>query len=465
MVKLTTIFLLLLSINAFATDMVFRGTMSKYGTIGYASDIVIRQDTTVNNTWNIPATTIIHFESDGHISGTGTINGGIIQASYLSNLFDTTLTVRPSGMYNINFSARWMGAAPSRSARDNRNSIQKAIDICKGSFPLFIPRGTYNIDTTLKIESRVSNTYVSVALHLFGESNSWDEGGVGTILQFQNRAQAGIALQLNKGTEIHNLNIRGKWISPTGTVQSYYARTYAEYRDSTCGQFYFGIEIDYVYNPGGNGSSGINIHDCIVAKFTALIVCSLQGWSLNADAITIENMYFGECRDVVISTQGQEKGNIMRNVKCWSSHYTFFRSGQNNNIQGGGWTIDGFNVTGGNQEFMINQGLWGQVNIMNGFMEQMKSLGEIGTNSQLKISNCQFDFRPTEEIGVRDLLNSGGQGVVFDNCLFRFFGIGGILQFKGVASYISCYYQGTYYNPNPNGKYQVVLPVGIRLRL
>ena len=76
---------------------------------GISNDIVISKDTLINGIWNIPATTIVRFESGGHISGSGTINGGIITAPLTQFIFDTTITLLNTRLYNNDFSVMWYG--------------------------------------------------------------------------------------------------------------------------------------------------------------------------------------------------------------------------------------------------------------------------------------------------------------------------------------------------------------------
>jgi len=166
------------------------------GINAFAGDIVISKDTTVNNTWNIPATTIIRFETGGKISGTGTINGGIIQAAYNQFIFDTTITVNPSSLYDGIFSARWFGMNPASTGIVNRKALQKSINTCISAFELFIPKGNYTLDSTVVIQGIYQGQFVGVGIHLFGESNFWAPER-GTNLIFTNRSGNGIALQQN----------------------------------------------------------------------------------------------------------------------------------------------------------------------------------------------------------------------------------------------------------------------------
>lgn len=448
----------------------------------FAGDIVITSDTTVNSTWNIPANTIIRFETGGHITGSGTINGGIYQAAFTQNILDTNLTIAPSKMYNINFSGRWFGANPSNTGRQNRIAIQKAINLCVAyRFPLFIPSGAYTFDSSLTVAVWVGGISQPCYIKMFGEANYWDEAsGNGTYFNFTNRSGYGLGLQYNKNSDISGFVISGQFTAPTFSADTITKVQYADWRDYTCGQLYFGISIDPLPNSDNStsGSSAIFLHNLVIRKFAVGIINSLNvnGMgrnTLNAESLRYEDIYFGDMKACIISTQGQEKNNLIRNVIAWGNHYCFFRAGLDGiSPAAGNWTIDGFNLVGGIQEFMIRSDTWGQVNIMNGFTESSISIGSIISTQNLRISNCTFDVRANTEVGVRPimttntLLNSQGlPSVIFDNCLFRLFGTGGTLQFVGLAGFMNCYWYGTYYNTNPNGRVQLSLPSGLRIGL
>lgn len=441
-------------------------------TNAFAGDIFITKDTTVNDRWNIPATTVVHFQG-GRILGEGTVNGGIIDAAYTQHIFDTLLTVTPSAMYNTYFSLRWFGASPTLAPYRNATCAQKAIDLCRGMFPLFCPRGWYVFNRTLRVEHISNGTFAATSIHMIGEANYWDEGvGNGTYFTFTNKNIAGISLQYNKGTEIEHIVISGQYKVPSLTGAAYFAQTYAEYSDPTCSAYYSGIAIDFSPNQNGSssGSSGIHLHDLIIRGFTVNISHSFGG-TLNADCLLYENILFGDCKVCVLSTQGQEKGNIMRNMYCWSAHYAFFRSGLDGlNPAAGGWTIDGGNIVGGIEEFMIAASDWQPTNISNMFFESLTSIGQISTLQQLKITSCTFDFLENSLVGARVRLKTNTTtnpgGVVFDNCLFRLFGnTSGAIRFEGMAAFMNCKWYGTYVNENPAGRYQVTLPSGIRMQI
>src|ERR1035437_7643392 len=65
---------------------------------------------TVNGTVNIPVTTVLKFDNGNKISGTGTINGGIIEANHQFQIFDPSITVNSTKTSDGIISVKWFGA-------------------------------------------------------------------------------------------------------------------------------------------------------------------------------------------------------------------------------------------------------------------------------------------------------------------------------------------------------------------
>lgn len=436
----------------------------------FAGDIVITTDTTVNNTWTIPNTTILRFETGGKISGTGTISGGIIQANIYQHIFDSTITVNAYGIYNGVFSARWFGANPTKT--DNSFQLQKSINTCMSRWALFIPKGTYYYKTGLLIEAIYQGIYVGCTIHLYGESSFWDSGE-GTTLIYNNKqyeSWSAIRLQLNKGTEIDHIRLVGEFVSPTAVDTIYYNIPFANYVDQSGGhsKYYYGITIDSQpnQNNSANGSTGLYIHDITVEKFATLIALSTSGTTLNADILIFERLHFGDARLGFQSAQGQEKGNVIRGIYSWGRIHTLFESGYDITLQNGGYTIDGGNIAGGCiRLFNITANGWNPVNISNIFAESIGTIGFITSSTSLQISNSTFDFAyPQYTKGTQPLAITSGAGVLFNSCLFRHFGQYFNMPFSGSASFMNCYWSGPYVNTT-GSRIQVTLPSGIKLKL
>jgi len=212
-----------------------------------AQDIFITKDTTINNTWIIPPGAILKFGSKGHISGKGTIKGGIIDAALGQWIFDTSLTIAPEGTYGSDFSAKWFGAG---RVKDNSEALQKGINTVlsnSGTMRNFlIPKGVYNYSKSLIIANLYKGQYAGCTIHIYGETSFWDSGN-GTTLKYTSTDGFAIGLQVNKGTEINNLAITGQFKYPAGSDSGYYNIPFEKYKDANgkCGELYAGIVVDY----------------------------------------------------------------------------------------------------------------------------------------------------------------------------------------------------------------------------
>lgn len=423
------------------------------------ADIVIAKDTSVNNIWTIPATTILRFETGGHISGNGGISGGVIQANPYQFIFDTTISVNPAGLYNSQFSVRWYGANPVNS--DNYNQFQKAINTCVNAWPLFIPKGTYDITKPLLIQSIYLGEFVGCQIHIFGESSFWNVNSAGSVLNFKIAARTGVAVGINlgKGAELDHFVIQGEFVSPSGTDTVYFNTSYNNYTDQSNKHdaAYRGLGIDVSPNPSGSGSTGVYVHDMIIKNFYTLIAVSRNGTTLNGDILIFERIQFGDGRLGFMSCQGQEKGNEIKGLYSWGSLHTLFSSGNELNGQGGNYNISDLNIAGRCiRPFWCNQNGWGQISISRGFFEGVGTIGILNTGTTLSISECTFDFAYPTSIGYQTLLTSLGTGTRFTSCNFRYFGVDNLAQnFVGIASFDNCYLNGMYTNSNPAGKVSI----------
>lgn len=423
------------------------------------ADIVISTDTTISGTWVIPSSTVLRFTTGGHIHGTAIINGGIIDAAYTQWIFDSSITVNPSGLYNRNFSAMWYGAMPSKD--DNWYQIQTAITACINRWPLYIPTGNYNIKSPLYVYQIYNGVYVGCQIHIFGDANMWTPD-FGTRINIIGN-QPCFKLQLNKGTEINNITLTGQFRSPATTDSIYFNTPIDSFLDVSgkgMTKSNRGINIDYDTNQDGSqsGSTAIYIHDLTIRNFFTCIIGSTNGQTLNNDILRIKNIQIGDCNRGIVSTQGQEKGNLIDGLYCWASVHTLFSSGNDLNGQGGNYNITNLNVAGRViRPFCINNNNWGRISISNGFFEQIGEIGTLNDGKGMSISNCQFDFAYPQAVGKKNLITSSGNGIAFYNCDFRYFGQTDTLNMSGRASFINCFFTGAI--KNSSGINQITYPL------
>ncbi|MES2891100.1 MAG: hypothetical protein V4725_03785 [Bacteroidota bacterium] len=409
-----------------------------------SQDIFISKDTTVNNTWKIPAGAILKFGSKGHISGKGTIRGGIIDAALSQWIFDTTLNVEPEGVYGNDFSARWFGAG---KYQDNYNSLQKSINTVlagNGLRNLIIPKGVYEYTKPLTIYRIYKGQYVGATIHMYGESSFWDCCN-GTTLKYMSTDGFALGLQHNKGTEINNLFIEGRFKAPSVKDSIYYNLPLEKFSDANgkCGDQYAGIVIDYDGSKNSGGSTGVTIHDVSVGNFTINYLVSPNGKTFNADILIFENIRTGDGRVGFASGQAQEKGNVIRGIYSWGNLHTLISIGHYGKAQAGNYSIDGGNIAGHCVRlFDINNSGWYSTSITNIFSESIGTIGTINSQIPASITNSTFHFVYPQVIGRQNLFYSNSDKVRFSHCIFRYYGSKEPMKITGYAQFDNCVFSG-----------------------
>jgi hypothetical protein len=411
----------------------------------FAQDIYINKDTTINTEWKIPSGTILKFGSKGHISGKGSIKGGIIDAALSQCIFDTTLKLYPEATYGDCFSAKWFGAG---EFSDNFEALQKGINtVLENNQTLknfFIPKGVYEYSKPLKIQQLYKGKYVGTTIHLYGESSFWDCCNSTTLI-YKGYDDFALGLQVNKGTEINNLIIKGQFKSPELADSLYYNIPFEKYNDvnGKCSYLYAGIAIDYDGKLNASGSTGVKIHDVFVGNFSVDYLVSANGSTFNAEILLFENIRCGDARVGFANGQAQEKGNVIRGIYSWGRIHTLFTSGKYGKTQAGHYTIDGGNIAGGCiRLFDISQAGWYSTNISNIFAESIGTVGTILTQIPTSINNCTFHFVFPQKIGKQTLFTGNNNNIQFNSCIFRYYGSKQAMKFAGSSTFNNCYFSG-----------------------
>jgi hypothetical protein len=96
----------------------------------------------INGVVTIPALKKLALSHATTITGTGSINGGVLDAPLDAAIFSDTITINFDQVSTPCVSARWFGVSPSRA--NNQIALQRAADFAflKG-LPLYIKQGTY----------------------------------------------------------------------------------------------------------------------------------------------------------------------------------------------------------------------------------------------------------------------------------------------------------------------------------
>lgn len=409
-------------------------------------DIVIKKDTTVNGTWIIPTSTVVRFENNARIYGTGTIQGGIIDAGLTHHIFSTSLIVKPEGTYNGVFSCAWFGAKTSN--RDNWENIQKSINVCieSGIRNCYLPKGNYHISQPLKIARIYKNQYVGVSVRFYGESEFWDAR---SNLIFDTEESFALGVQVGKGVEIDHLTFTGKFQSPITTDTTYYNTPIENYGSKNIS---YGIVIDYDGSLNYSGSTGCKFHDLGINNFQVGISVSPTSRTVNAEILSFENIRLGDMRIGFQSGQAQEKANQIKGLWSWGKIHTVIQIGQSGKYQAGNYEIDRLNIAGQCiRLFDIRQSGWYSSSISNVFAESIGTIGNLTTGDSrsipaLAVTNSTFHFAPISISGTQTLLNSNNLAVKFQNCTLRYYGKSDPMKFFGIASFNNCTFSGAISN-------------------
>ena len=375
------------------------------------------------------------------ISGNCIIKNALIEANPFIQVFDTSVNL--VGCRTREFSAMWYGAASGN--KDNYAALQKYINTCIGTFPLYIPRGVYNYSRSLKIFYLYNGSYVGASIHMYGDGGIWNDG---TVLHYTGNDFA-LGGQYLKGAEIDHLTFRGNFHSPSLNGPAYYAIPFAQYNDPKVGQNLTGIIIDYDGSKNTGGSTAVQLHDLNVGNFAIDYAISPNGHTFNADIIIMENITCGDARLGISSGQAQEKGNVIRGLYSWGRIHTLFATNIYGKNQAGNYTIDGGNIAGMAIRLFYNpESGWFPTNISNLYCESIGSIGTITAgdsknNMPTSINNCVFDFAYASDAGVQALFTSNSTFIKFSNCLFRYYGrYSDTLHFTGIATFDNCNFSG-----------------------
>lgn len=431
--------------------------------------VIEASDVVINGTLNIPEGKFIEIKNGFKIKGSGTINGGHINADYQQQIFDTSLTVNPQTV-NQYFSVKWFGAKGNN--KDDYSAIQKSINTCiKNNIRiLYIPAGRYKISKPLIIRNKEGSF---CTLEILGESSFWDSNlGSEIIPVFTDGFAFGI--QNGKGCKIRKLKISGRFSPPSfSDSKQFYSASFESFTDGKCRDSryspYAGIVIDPFtnlrsdglppdsgypslldqYGKAANlqkqsGSTGTELEELSISGFVVGICSSPNGLTRNAEITLINKIQFANCKLCISGGQDQEKGNTISNIYCWGGTHTIFATGLYGSPRmAGNWNIDHVNIAGGVVRFIFNdQHGYFPTYIAHVFAESLGSFGTFNSQLACEVSDCIFDFAYQSQAGVQTLIIANGENVLFRSCNFRYYGEKTPLIMQGNCVFDHCYFSG-----------------------
>jgi hypothetical protein len=404
----------------------------------------------------IPPGKILSFSPGCKLVGGGGISGGIIDAPYNVQIFDTTLSIQIGSTTSEYISAKWFGAVGS-GAVDDAPALQKAIDCClhpnskKNS--LFIPAGTYLINTGLIVARIAGGAYQQVSIHITGEKTSYAVLGKETIITCQHNDNFALCIEMGKGCSVENLQILGQntisygWAEiPNTPAASYIINGCRPNRYSP----YAGIVLDgfssatagvnrypripvsyYTQRTNNSGSTDCRFSNITVSGFVVNICLSPNGFTQNNDSHVFEHLWLNRCHVAMACCQSQTRQIQVRNLKCWDTVHTIFDTtsyGQGNGTQAYVQDVD---IAGGVYQLFTHNAGWSAQFFKNIYAELLYRLGD-AADSQLPthFKDCYIDLMIPQEGSAYPASLMQCPYASFDGGGLRYYGIPGWVPFN-----------------------------------
>jgi len=321
---------------------------------------------TVNGTVNVPSGKVLSFENGCYLTGSGTVNGGIIDGNFRSKIFDITLTIVPEALVQGKWSVRWFGALGNNS-QDDQPSIQKTIDsaITSNLKYVYMPFGIYKISKGIVI--RKGTDVFCTGFKLEGEVSVYG-GEIGqTKISTSNKNTFMVGVHKGKGVRISNIYLSGANISiATLSIYDVMENPNTDFTGgcrNTPSSPHAGFIVDpfvndpsysdqypdftsYYVNEGSGGSTDIIFENCRVNSLVVGYCMSPHTTPQNGDAICINNCWGDSCKAAISVGQSQNRSMLVNNFKCWGHTETIFDSYNYGNVTSDHPEVDGLNVAG-----------------------------------------------------------------------------------------------------------------------
>lgn len=434
---------------------------------------------TINGTVNVPSGKKLTFKNGTSLTGTGTINGGLIKVESEGKAFDTTINFTNVVFVGKYINVKWFGAVGNNS-NDDQPAIQKAVDVSIGNpnspRDVYFPMGAYKIDSPIIVAYKnTATSYGYFTCNLVGQM-----GGSFTSSTFSVRILPSfsdtfaIGYQTARASVIKGLSIEGKF-NPVfaGGLAEQFATKYEDFvskssvvcRDNANSPYaaividpftnngttlnannYPGLDSWYTYATSGAataGSSGIRVEDCRIRGFVVGHVIAPNGVTRNGENMSVERISVDYCKIAFLATNDQQKGNTYKNIICWGNTHTVFQ----NMLYGAGtpgqFHVDTVNIAGGvNRMFNIATGGYYGSFFTDIYAESLFKLGVITGSYSTVVQNSHFQFEVPESSATMPSQDTYGflKAATFNDCVFRkydgddtdfiFFNVGYNVNFK-----------------------------------
>ena len=279
--------------------------------------------------------------------------------------------------------------------------LQKLIDDARYSATGIVEvKRNYTIDAPLVVRDNGQ-----VSLSIIGYATMWDNNKR-SVITATFKDHPILSIQRGKGCVIKGINFQGAGSDGTDTRTNVYAA----------------IAIDPFNDGTRSGSTGITIEHCTFNRVVAGVTTSINGYTQNAELITIQNCRSYDVKYFMIGTQAQEKLNRIINVGIWGPTHTAFMFNHYGSGTPGHWIIDGVNIAGSVDNLIFRRsGGYFPVMMSNVFAESLGSLGTWQSGVGDRLSNSTINFRYKEQQGHYPV-HLYGEGLTIENTTLRYYG-------------------------------------------
>ena len=324
----------------------------------------------------------------------------LVYISYMKKIISIILVLAYYTGFSQGIPGNFIVVKPQEG--DDWNYLQTAINSCisKGIKDIYFSKGTYEISKPLLLE----NDGEFFSLNLIGEDAA----------HFNlETSEARIVCTFRDGFAIGYQKARSSLIK--GLVIYGVGRG----RDERF-NVYSAISID-PYNRkknGTSGSSGITIKNCRIRNFTAGIIISQNGVTLNAENIHVEDCSIDGVKVAYATCQRQSKANTVRNLICWENVETVFDGVSYGQGQGNIPYIDGANIAGKVYQIFNFGAQQFSTSAQKIFAETIVRIGNIvdgGIGVTIRDSYFDFDWYRFPSSHFK------GDNITFDNVGMRYY--------------------------------------------
>lgn len=326
----------------------------------------------------------------------------------------------PCAMAYGQINVRQLGAT-GNGKDDDYPALQKAIDSAvKTNGKVYIPRGRYRISKPLIAAQWTGKNYSVSSIEIYGDSRMWDTRNQ-TVILADFKDGFALGLHYHKGSIVRGIEFRGLY-EMKYDLRTHYITELEKYNaDPSCRDSryspYAGVVIDpfrHDLPPDGgyptlkgyyrgvesrSGSTGVRVEDVTVDGFVVGIIIAPNGFTLNAEIITLQNIRIGATKVGFAGCQAQEKMNRIINVGAWGPCHTVFAWSVYGQGHPGHYYIEGVNIAGSVRQVVHRASQdWNPLFMTNVFAERIFTVGYWDGLANDGLSNAIFNFVDVKEV-------------------------------------------------------------------